>query len=430
MTARPLVVVVGLGPGGPEYITQQTLDAVAAAPVTLLRTARHPSASLLPDAVTLDHLYEAADRFEDVYAAITEAVVAAATEHGTAAYAVPGSPLVLERSVRHLLADARVETQVLPAMSFLDLVWARLGIDPVESRVRVIDGHDFAAAAAGDGGPLLIAHTHANWVLSEIKLAADGNDDAEVVILRGLGTPDESIVRTTWADLDRTVDADHLTSVYVPRLAAPVGAALVRFHELTRVLRERCPWDRGQTHESLVKYLIEETFEVVDALQALDPDDPATDDALAEELGDLLYQIEFHATIAEQEGRFTMADVADGIHDKLVRRHPHVFAGASDELADIADTWVRIKAEENAAKGTADTGPFAGVPTSQPALSYAAAMLKRSSRAGVPAPPSDGTPAGDLAAALLALVAEAAAAGIDAESTLRATLTNWRRTTP
>jgi tetrapyrrole methylase family protein/MazG family protein len=426
VTERPTVVVVGLGPGGPEYVTQQTLDAIAVTPYRFLRTARHPSASLVPDPITLDHLYEDADRFEDVYAAITDTVVTAAVEHGRVLYAVPGSPLVLERSVRQLLADARIDVEVLPAMSFLEVAWARLGIDPVESRVRVIDGHEFATAAAGDSGPLLVAHAHANWVLSDIKLAADGNDEVEVVILQGLGTPEESITRTTWADLDRTVEADHLTSVYVPRLAVAVGSSLVRFHELTRTLRERCPWDRQQTHESLVKYLVEETFEVVDAINALDPDDPATDDALAEELGDLLYQIEFHAMIAEQEGRFTMADVADGIHDKLVRRHPHVFAGASNELSDIGDAWVRIKAEEKAARGVTNAGPFEGVPTSSPALAYAAGMLKRGARAGVRAPAPDPTPAGELAGALLALVADAAAKGIDAEAALRAYLTAWR----
>lgn len=426
MTERPTVVVVGLGPGGAEYVTQQTLDAIAVTPHRFLRTARHPSASLVPDPVTLDHLYEDADRFEDVYAAITETLVAAAGRHGRVLYAVPGSPLVLERSVRQLLADDRIAVEVLPAMSFLDVAWARLGIDPVEARVRVVDGHEFATAAAGDAGPLLIAHAHANWVLSDIKLAVDGNDDAAVVILQRLGTPEESITHTAWADLDRTVEADHLTSVYVPQLAAPVGASLVRFHELTRTLRERCPWDRQQTHESLVKYLVEETFEVVDAINALDPDDPSSDDALAEELGDLLYQIEFHAMIAEQEGRFTMADVADGIHDKLVRRHPHVFAGASNELGDIGDAWVRIKAEEKAARGVTNAGPFEGVPTSAPALAYAAGMLKRAGRAGVPAPAPEPTAAGRLAAALLALVADAASNGIDAEAALRSYLTAWR----
>ena len=211
-------------------------------------------------------------------------------------------------------------------MSFLDLVWARLGIDPVESAVRLIDGHEFALAAAGSTGALLITHTHADWVLSDIKLAAEeATGDEPVVILQGLGTPAERITRTTWSELDRAVEPDHLTCVYVPALGDSVGAGYVRFHQLARTLREQCPWDREQTHASLVPYLVEETFELVDALEALDPDDPSTDEALIEELGDLLYQIEFHATLAEQAGRFSIADVTTGIHDKLVRRHPHVF---------------------------------------------------------------------------------------------------------
>ena len=175
-----------------------------------------------PTRSTFDALYETADRFDEVYAAIVEAVVAAAGEHGEVLYAVPGSPLVLERTVRALLADERVRCEVLPAMSFLDLVWARLGIDPVESAVRLIDGHEFAVAAAGTTGAMLIAHTHADWVLSDIKLAAEeATGDEQVVILQGLGTPEERITRTTWSELDRAVEPDHLTCVYVPALGVP-----------------------------------------------------------------------------------------------------------------------------------------------------------------------------------------------------------------
>ena len=135
----------------------------------------HPSSSLVADAVTFDDVYERADTFDDVYAHITDQLVAAAVEFGDILYAVPGSPLVLERTVRNLRARAaEIDLTVLPAMSFLDVAWARLGIDPVESGVRLVDGHDFAVAAAGERGPLLVAHTHANWVLSDIKLAVDG----------------------------------------------------------------------------------------------------------------------------------------------------------------------------------------------------------------------------------------------------------------
>ena len=325
-TPSARVTVVGLGPGGQGQVTAETLAAIDRTTRRFVRTANHPTAGLVPDATAFDAVYERADTFDEVYAEIADALARAAAEDGEVLYAVPGSPLVLERTVRLLRARPDITVELLPAISFLDVVWERLSIDPVEAGVRLIDGHEFAPAAAGERGPLLVAHTHANWVLSDIKLAVDGaTGDEPVVILQRLGAPDETIVHTTWDDLDRAVDADHLTSLYIPELSAPVGGHYTRFHQLTRTLREQCPWDIEQTHESLVPHLLEEAYEVVDAVQALDADDPATDEHLIEELGDLLYQIEFHAVIAEQEGRFTITDVAEGIHDKLVRRHPHVF---------------------------------------------------------------------------------------------------------
>jgi len=390
-TELPSVVVVGLGPGSPEHVTVETLAAIERIPQRLLRTRRHPSAHLVPDATALDEVYESAESFDDVYTELADRIVRAAVDRGEVLYAVPGSPLVLERSVRHLIADERVECTVLPALSFLDVAYARLGIDPVEVGLRLVDGHEFAVAAAGERGPLLVAHTHANWVLSDIKLAVeDAAGDEEVVILQRLGTPDEAITRTTWAELDRTVEPDHLTAVYIPRLATPVGAEYVRFHQLARTLREQCPWDIEQTHRSLIPYLIEETYEVVDALEALDADDPATDEHLIEELGDLLYQIEFHATIAEQQGRFTVADVARGVHDKLVRRHPHVFG---DLVVDGAETvlrnWDEIKRAEKGRNGK--SGPvFEGIPGSLPSLSYAHEVQKKAAKVGFDWPDVDG----------------------------------------
>jgi tetrapyrrole methylase family protein / MazG family protein len=427
--ARPRIVVVGLGPAGPELITAQTQSTITGVPVRFVRTERHPAAVAVPDALTFDHLYEAADTFDEVYRRIVESLVAAAHEHGEVLYAVPGSPLVLERTVAALRVDERITCDVLPALSFLDVAYARLGIDPVETGLRLVDGHVFASAAAGDAGPLLIAHCHANWVLSDIKLAVDDADDTPVVILQRLGLPDESIVHTTWAELDRTVEADHLTSVYVPALSAPVGSELVRFHELARTLRDRCPWDREQTHASLVPYLVEEAYEVVDAIGALHPDDARSDDALIEELGDLLYQIEFHAAIAEEQGRFTMADVARGIHDKLVRRHPHVFGDVDAGDRDLVADWDAIKRAERDAAG-ASTGPFDSVPSSLPALAYATAIVKKAARAGLPdidtSPRPDDPADRRLAQALLALVVESRAAGVDPETALRAVVIEHR----
>jgi tetrapyrrole methylase family protein/MazG family protein len=441
----PEVVVVGLGPGDERYLTAAALDAIRRGGPQILRTARHPTAALLDGAQTCDDLYEHAATFDDVYRAIGDRVATTAQRNGSVLYAVPGSPLVLERTVAHLRSRSDVSCRVLPALSFLDLAYERLGIDPVEAGLRLVDGHRFATTAAGERGPLLVAHCHANWVLSEIKLAAETSGDDEVWILQRLGTPDETVVRTTWADLDRTVEADHLTSLYVPRLTEPVAMEYARFHALARTLRERCPWDREQTHGSLVRYLVEEAYEAVDAIEALDPDDPATDDHLVEELGDLLYQIEFHAVIAEQEGRFSMADVARSVHDKLVFRHPHVFADASDDAAEptpeeLTATWDGLKQQE---KGR--TSLFEGIPRHLPALMAAAASVARVQRAGRSLGPLDTdtdavaavrrlaetlavtTESDTLGELLLAAVALARHRGVDPEHALRTATTRFRQ---
>jgi tetrapyrrole methylase family protein/MazG family protein len=294
--------------------------------------------------------------------------------------------------VTQLRADTRIEVQVLPAMSFLDLAWEALGIDPVNAGVRLIDGHRFAAEAANERGPLLVAQVHADWVLSDVKLSFDDAvGDEPVVLLHHLGLPDQRIEHTTWQELDRVLPADHLTTLYIPQLAQPIAGEMVKLHQLARTLREQCPWDIEQTHQSLVKHLLEETYEVVDAINDLDADNPATDDALIEELGDLLYQVEFHATIAEQQGRFTLADVARSIHDKLVRRHPHVFADVVAESAnDVVSTWDEVKRQERLANDAKSDSVFSGVAKAAPSLSYATKLQKRAADVGFDWPNADG----------------------------------------
>jgi tetrapyrrole methylase family protein/MazG family protein len=382
------IIIVGLGPGDERYLTDHTRAVISSVATRFVRTMEHPSAHLVPDAQSFDHLYEGANSFEEVYAEITSHLISVADEGTDVIYAVPGSPLILERTVALLRSQVPDRCVIHPALSFLDLMYARLGIDPVEAGAKLVDGHQFAVAAAGYSGAMLVAHTHADWVLSDIKLAAENADGSEpVVICQRLGTVDELILTTTWEDLDRTVTADHLTSLWIPGLGQPVGAEYVRFHQLTRTLREQCPWDIEQTHQSLIPHLIEETYEVVDAIGGLNPEDPLSDEHLIEELGDLLYQIEFHATIAEQEGRFTIADVARGIHDKLVRRHPHVFPPAGDtsaahlptptDTAGVLDNWERIKKEE---KGR--TSIFEGIPAGLPALAFARKIQSKAAKIG------------------------------------------------
>ncbi|HKY64922.1 MAG TPA: SAM-dependent methyltransferase, partial [Acidimicrobiales bacterium] len=165
--SRPRVVVCGLGPGGPELVTPVVTAAIERIPHRFLRTARHPSAPVVGDATSFDARYDAADHIEQVYDGIVEALVAAAAEHREVLYAVPGSPVVAEHTVELLVADARVDTELLPALSFVDLAWVRLGVDPVERGVRLVDGHRFASEAAGERGPLLVGQCDDPDVLTE-----------------------------------------------------------------------------------------------------------------------------------------------------------------------------------------------------------------------------------------------------------------------
>jgi tetrapyrrole methylase family protein/MazG family protein len=409
---RPRVVVVGLGPAGPDLTTEGARRRLAVLEHWRLRTRRHPAAEPYADRQSYDHLYESSATFDDVYRAIVDDLVGAAADHGEVGYAVPGSPFVLERTTALLLADQRIDVDVVAGMSFLDLAWGRLGVDPVEAGVRLVDGHRFAIDAADATGPLLVAHCHARHVLSDIKLAYEEHEPASAVVLQRLGLPDESVTEVAWADLDRRIDPDHLTTLFVPSVTAPVAAELVRFEHLVRVLRERCPWDREQTHATLTRYVVEEAHEVVDAIAGYDPETGAGVEDLEEELGDLLYQIFFHATLAAESGAFTLADVARGIHDKLERRHPHVFADGA-EPADPDAQWEAIKRAEKGRGSVMD-----GIPSSLPALLHAHKVLSRAERTGVDLP-EPLRPDGDLGEVLLGLVAYARSADIDPEAALR-----------
>ena len=443
------VTVVGLGPGGPELVTAGTLSAIEAVPVRFLRTSRHPSASLVGGATSFDDLYDRADTFADVYAAIADRLAGAAATAGHVLYAVPGNPRVLERSVELVLADERLEVEVLPALSFLDLAWVRLGVDPLEEGVRLVDGHRFEVEAAGERGPLLVAHCHNRRVLSDIKLSVDGDGREPVLVLQRLGLPDEAVTEVAWADLDRDVEPDHLTSLYIPRLAAPVAGELVRFAELVRTLRERCPWDQQQTHQSLTRHLLEETYEVLEAIDSLPAEGaegaggaggggsaegaggdsgPGGGDDLAdgyghleEELGDLLFQVVFHATLAAEAGQFTLADVARTVHDKLVVRHPHVFGDAVAADADaVMATWEERKRAEKGRESV-----FDGIPGDLPSLLFAYKVQRKAASIGVHEEGAGVIDLSDLdgreavGAALYAVVAAARRLDVDPESALR-----------
>jgi tetrapyrrole methylase family protein / MazG family protein len=369
----PEIVVVGLGPADEAMLTLATVRAIEAHAHRYLRTARHPAASAVPDAVALDHFYETHDTFEAVYSNIVDFLFIEAESHGRILYAVPGSPAVAEHTVEMLLAQSAergVTITVVPALSFVDLTWIRLRRDPLSERVTIIDGHRFVEDIAGRPGPYLVSQCHSQAVLSDIKLALseavlDPATLPQITVLQRLGLPDELITTVAWHELDQRITADHLTSLYIPELPDSLGVAAAKMHTLMRTLREKCPWDGEQTAASLAPYVLEEAAELVEAIEALGefvlgdvavgtPVEPSDETIAhyADELGDVAFQAFFHACLAEEEGWFTLADVLDRLHDRLVFRHPHVFprddfdASMIITAEDISANWARIKAGE------------------------------------------------------------------------------------
>jgi XTP/dITP diphosphohydrolase len=186
----------------------------------------------------------------------------------------------------------------------------------------------------------------------------------------------------------------------------PSQPPLLELVEIFARLRAECGWKAAQTHRSLAKHLLEETYETIEAIEAGSSDD------LREELGDVLLQVYLHAAIAAEAGTFDIEDVAAGLREKMIRRNPHVFGDVEEtDPARINETWEAVKAAEKQRDSI-----FEGIPLELPALTRAAKVLDRLERAGAPLPVRDPDDLGDR---LLALVAEARASGEDPEQALR-----------
>jgi len=414
----PIIRVVGLGPGGVDHITRRTWDLLTSAPVVRLRTRVHPAAEGL--AVTsYDDWYETMDSFEALYAAIAEdlAHLAGSSPNGEVVYGVPGSPVVAEHTVELLLARHDVTVVCEPAVSVIDVACAAVGVDPMSAGVRVVDALASTEPFRGPG-PLLILQTYSPEIMATVADRLPPGTPVRVV--HHCGLPDQAVLDMRSDELPRFADADHLTSLWVEGLRTAGEAAddLVSF---TRRLRLECPWDQEQTHASLTKYLIEETYEALDALTALaEMMDRGDEDAeivahAEEELGDLLFQVMFHAELGEEESRFSFATIADGVRDKLTGRHPHVFGDLELASADeVAANWENLKRQEEGRTSVLD-----GIAWAMPALPLFEKVRSRATRVGV-----EVNDIGDIApvvSRLIDLMAQAADENVDLEGALRAT---------
>ncbi|MEH7481681.1 nucleoside triphosphate pyrophosphohydrolase [Neobacillus drentensis] len=379
------IEILGLGAGDLEQLPVGVYKKLLKANSLFLRTKEHPVVSELEKEglryTSFDSIYEKHDQFEDVYEEIVETLLQKA-ESETIVYAVPGHPLVAERAVQLLLAygpTRDIEISIGGGQSFIDALFTSLKIDPIEG-FQLLDGTSLNAAQLQIDQHMIVSQVYDQFVASNVKLTLMEKlpDDYQVYIVTAAGSSQEIIEKVPLFELDRNVSINNLTSVYIPPVKEE-QILLKNFSKLREIIAELrsptgCPWDREQTHESLKKYLIEETYEVIDAINHEDIDH------LIEELGDVLLQVMLHAQIGEDDGYFSIDDIIEGLSAKMIRRHPHVFGnGQADNAEEVVRNWQEIKKQE---KGKVPSSLLEGVSMALPNLLRAYELQKKAAKVG------------------------------------------------
>ncbi|TYC84393.1 MULTISPECIES: nucleoside triphosphate pyrophosphohydrolase [Acetobacterium] len=384
--------IVGLGPGSPGQITLETLTLLKDASPNFFRTTIHPVMDFIrQEAITyqsFDCYYEQENSFEAVYDQIVATLIETAKTNEKLVYAVPGNPLFGEKTVEKLIVAAKaagISYRIYPGVSFVDVTLNSLEADPING-LKIIDAFDLFKNPPDPRIGTLVTQVYDRHMASELKLQLMEIYDPEkrVVLLINSGIPGaEKSMEVYLYELDRIDDINHLTSLFIPA-EIDVYQGFQGTVELMKALRakEGCSWDRSQTHESLRSYLLEESYEVLEAIDNQDWDN------LAEELGDVLFQIVFHAEIASEAGRFNINQVISGINEKMIRRHPHVFIDKASFNPDQVETnWDAIKRLEKGESIAAQENPglaseMKKIPKALPALMEAYKVQKKAAKVG------------------------------------------------
>ncbi|MGY4691878.1 bifunctional methyltransferase/pyrophosphohydrolase YabN [Salibacterium sp. K-3] len=383
----PVIHITGLGPGDLSGLSVGVYKMLTRAERLYVRTEKHPAAEeLKQEGVSFhgfDNLYEQHDTFEEVYEAIVDELLRAAGRYKEIYYAVPGHPMTAETTVQMLLEEEKkghLHVIIKGGQSFLDPMFTALNVDPNDG-FQLLDGTALDPDDIRMNQHIIISQIYDQMSASDVKLTLMEKypDDYEVTLVTAAGTTSETIQRLPLFELDRMAAVDNLTALYVP----PVTDETLMYREFSTLRRviaalrapDGCPWDKKQTHESLKKYLLEEAYEVLDAIDEQD------EEHLQEELGDVLLQVLLHAQIGEEDGYFTMEDVTETLTEKMIRRHPHVFGGETAETEDQVNAgWEAVKQKEKG--GAPPESLLEGIPSSMPALMQAYELQKKAGKAG------------------------------------------------
>ncbi|TQR18193.1 nucleoside triphosphate pyrophosphohydrolase [Psychrobacillus vulpis] len=346
------ITIIGLGASDLDQLPLGIYKKLKAAEYLYVRTDQHPVLEQLKVEgllwTSFDSVYEKNDRFEGVYEEIVETLLELASEKPVM-YAVPGHPLVAEQTVQLLIQAERkgeVKIRIEGGQSFLDPIFAALRIDPIEG-FQLLDGTSLKRDEIQMNSHVLIGQVYDAFSASEVKLTLMEKypDEYEVTIVKAAGSSQEKLTKVPLYELDRVMELDNLTTLYVPPLKEQENR-LKEWQTLRQIVADLrgpngCPWDKEQTHSTLKKYAVEEVYEL---LQAIDEED---DEHIVEELGDVLLQVFLHAQIGEDSGYFSLEDVLHSISDKMIRRHPHVFGDViANNSEEVLQNWQQIKLEE------------------------------------------------------------------------------------
>ena len=374
---RNIIEIIGLGAGDIEQLPLGIYRKLHEEKRTVYtRTIAHPVIEELQrEGIKFhpfDSIYEKYDNFEKVYDEIVAYLLDKA-KNESIIYAVPGHPLLAEKTVQLLLEQSEVQVDIIGGHSYLDDIFTALKIDPIEG-FQFIDATSFTRENLNYTNHLIFCQVYDPFIASEVKLTLleDLRPDYEVKIVDAAGTKDEKVQTIELQDLDRIVKTSNLLSLYVPPV--PQEELKHQFDTLRSIIKtlrgpDGCPWDRKQTHESLREYAIEEVYELVDAINR------GNDEEIIEELGDVLLQVMLHSQIGEDNGYFTIDDVIKRISEKMIYRHPHVFHPEKEWKS-----WDELKREEK--KIDEETSILDSVVTHAPALQVAYKLQKKAAKVG------------------------------------------------
>lgn len=351
------ITIAGLGNYGLEELPLGVYRYLINASKVYARTLEHPVIQELRETenaeiewLSFDEVYEAHDEFAEVYKEIVAQLVEAAQTEDVV-YAVPGHPRVAETTTAMLTAYAAehddVEVRVLGGKSFIDDVFEAVQVDPNDG-FTLLDGTALRPEQLNIRTHTLITQVYSAMTAGDLKLTLMERypDDYRVWIVDGARSTGAELVETPLFELDHHDLFSNLTSVFIPRVEdADFMHRDFDFAESiidTLVDDETgCPWDKQQTHASLKRYLLEETFELFEAI------DNEDDWHMIEELGDILLQVMLHTSIGKKEGYMDVHEVIESMNDKMIRRHPHIFGEAqADNIEDLKEIWQDAKAKE------------------------------------------------------------------------------------